>query len=72
MSTDNIGAIFMAENSSSGVRARHINTRNHFIYKHVEDGFIKIVFVRTNDISITKNVNNGTYEKHLVKFLGKW
>jgi hypothetical protein len=28
---DNIGAIFMAENSSSGVQTRHIYTRYHFI-----------------------------------------
>jgi hypothetical protein len=28
---DNIGAIFMAENASSGVYTRHIDTRNHFI-----------------------------------------
>jgi hypothetical protein len=26
---DNLGAIFMAENSSSGVRTRHIDTRYH-------------------------------------------
>jgi hypothetical protein len=29
--TDNIGAIFMAENSSTGVRTRHVDTRYHFI-----------------------------------------
>jgi hypothetical protein len=28
---DNVGAIFMAENSSSGVHARHVETRYHFI-----------------------------------------
>ena len=28
---DNIGAIFMVENASSGVRTRHIDTRYHFI-----------------------------------------
>jgi hypothetical protein len=47
--TDNIGAIFMAENPFSGVRTRHIDTRYHFIREHVEDGFIKIIFVKTND-----------------------
>jgi hypothetical protein len=70
---DNIGAIFMAENPSSGVRTRHVNTRYHFICEHVEDRFIKIIFVRTNkngaDI-LTKNVNKETYEKQVAKFLG--
>ena len=73
--TDNIGAIFMAENSSSGVRTRYTDTRYHVIREHVEDGFIKIVFVQTddNDAEIfTKNVNKEMYEKHIVKFLGKW
>jgi hypothetical protein len=46
---DNIEAIFMAENASSGVRTRHIDTRYHFIREHIEDGFIQILFVRTSD-----------------------
>jgi hypothetical protein len=44
--TENTGAMFMAENLSSGVRMRHIDNRYHFIREHVE-GFIKIVFVKT-------------------------
>ena len=47
--TDNIGAMFMEEITNSGVRTRHINTRYHFIREHLEDGFIKIVLVRTDD-----------------------
>jgi hypothetical protein len=46
--TNNIGAIFMAENPSSGVRTSHIETRYHFIREHVKNGFIKIISVRTN------------------------
>jgi hypothetical protein len=37
--TNNIGAIFMAENSSTGVRTRHVDTRYHFICEFIEDGF---------------------------------
>jgi hypothetical protein len=68
---DSIGAIFMAENASSGVCTRHIDTRYHFIQEHIEDGFIQIVFVRTSNNNadiFTKNVNKETYEKHIVKF----
>jgi hypothetical protein len=60
----------MAENANSGVRTRHINTRYHFIREHVEDVFIKIVFVKTDDNDsdlFTKNVNKYTYKKHVVK-----
>jgi hypothetical protein len=41
----------------------------------VEDGFIKIIFVRTNENDadiFTKNVNKEIYEKYDVKFLGDW
>jgi hypothetical protein len=71
---DNVGAIFMAENSSSGIRTRHIDTKYHFVREHVEDGLIKIVFVKssTNDADkFTKNVGKEANEKHVNKFLGK-
>ena len=38
--TDNISAFFMAENASSGVQTRHIDTRCHFICENIKDGFI--------------------------------
>jgi hypothetical protein len=43
--TDNIGAIFMAENSSTGVRKLYVDTRYHFIREFIEDGFTKVEFV---------------------------
>jgi hypothetical protein len=44
----NSGAIFMAQNSSSGIRTCHIDTRYHFVCEHVKDGLIKIVFVKSS------------------------
>jgi hypothetical protein len=41
------------------------DTWYHFIREHVEDGFIKIIFVRTNNNDqdiFTKNVKTETYE----------
>jgi hypothetical protein len=71
---DNVGAIFMAENSSSGVGTRHVDTRYHFIREHFQDVFIQIVFVKScdNDADLfTKNVSKGIYNKHVGRFLGK-
>jgi hypothetical protein len=71
---NNVGAIFMAENSSSGVCTRHVDTRYHFICEHIEDGFIQIVFVKScdNDADLfTKNVSKDIYNEHVGKFLGK-
>ena len=71
---DNVGAIFMAENSSSGVRTRHIDTRYHFVREHIEDGFIKIVFVKSRENVadlFTKNVSRDIYAEHVSKILGR-
>ena len=70
--TDNVGAIFMSENASTGVRTRHVDTRYHFVREFIEDGFIKIEFVRSveNDSDVfTKNVSQEIYQKHMNKFL---
>ena len=70
--TDNVGAIFMSENASTGVRLRHVDTRYHFVREFIEDGFIKIEFVRSTENEsdvFTKNVNQETYQKHVKKFL---
>ena len=71
--TDNIGALFMSQNSSTGVRTRHVDTRYHFIRENVEDGIVRVEFVKScdNDSDIfTKNVSQEIYEKHVKKFLG--
>jgi hypothetical protein len=60
--TDNIGALFMSQNALTGVRTRHVDTRYHFIRENVEDGIIKIEFVKSND--------NDSDERHVKKFLG--
>jgi hypothetical protein len=70
--TDNVGAIFMSENASTGVRTRHVDTRYHFVREFIEGGFIKIEFVRSveNDSDVfTKNVSQELCEKHTKNFL---
>jgi hypothetical protein len=71
--TDNVGAMFMAQNASSGVRTRHIDTRYHDVRENLEEGIINIEFVKSiekdSDI-FTKNVSQEIYDKHVTKFLG--
>jgi hypothetical protein len=72
--TDNIGAIFMAENSSTGVRTRHVDTHYHFIREFIEDGFTKVEFVSSVEIDadiFTKNVSHDLYVKHTKNFLAE-
>jgi hypothetical protein len=62
----------MSENASTGFRTRHVDTRYHFVREFIEDGFIKIEFVRSveNDSDLfTKNVNQELHAKHTKKFL---
>jgi hypothetical protein len=70
--TDNIEAIFMSENASTSFRTWHVDTRYHFVQEFIEDGFIKMKFVRSvenySDL-FTKNVDQELYAKHTKKFL---
>jgi hypothetical protein len=71
--TDSVGAMFMAQNVSSGVRTRHIDARYHYVRENSEEGIINIEFIKSveNDSDIfTKNVSQEIYDKHVTKFLG--
>ncbi len=64
---DNVGAMFMAENVTTSQRTRHVDIRYNFVREFVEDGFLKIVFVKTDENKsdgFTKNVSGEIYEKH--------
>ena len=64
---DNVGAIFLANNLTTGDRTKHIDVRHHFVREIVEEGVVKIVFIRTadNDADLwTKNVTGELFEKH--------
>ena len=70
--SDNVGAIFMAENMSATARTRHVDARYHFIREMIVDNLIKVIFVRTddNDADIfTKNTTQQVYDNHVKKYL---
>jgi hypothetical protein len=71
---DNVGAIYMANNHTTSQRTKHVDTRYHFVRNYVEDGILKVVFVRSedNDADIfTKNTIVELFLKHRGKFLGR-
>jgi hypothetical protein len=68
---DNVGAIFLANNRTTSERTKHVDIRHHFVREFIEDGIVKIVFVRSknNDADIfTKNLTGEGYERHAGKF----
>ncbi len=71
---DNVIAIFMATNQTSSDRTKHVDGRYHFVREFIEDGVVKIKFVRfkENDADLcTKNVNGELYNKHSQKLFGR-
>jgi hypothetical protein len=71
---DNVGGIFMAENMPTSMRTHHVDVRYHFVREFVEDGFIKIIFVRTTENNadiFTKNMTGESYDNPTRSFLGK-
>ena len=64
---DNMGAIFMTDNSSSSSRTRHIDTRWHFVRELVEGKVVEIIFVKSAENKsdgFTKNISGDLYEAH--------
>jgi hypothetical protein len=71
---DNVGAIFMAENVAVSQRTKHIDVKYRFVQEFVLDGFLRIIFVRTEDNHadiFTKNVSGDLHEKHCQYLIGK-
>jgi hypothetical protein len=67
--------MFMAQNTSSGVRTWHVDTRYHFVQENLEEGIIKIEFVKSVDNKsdiFNKNVTQEFYENHVEKFLEEY
>ena len=71
---DNVGAIFLDKNKAVSDRTKHIDMRYHFVREFIEDGVVKVVFVRSEDNDadlFTKNVSSDIYEKHMSKLIWK-
>ena len=69
---DNVGAIFLSYNAKISQRTKHIDTKYRFVGEYVEQGIVKIVFVKSeNNIAdiMTKNTSELTFKKHKEKLV---
>jgi hypothetical protein len=69
---DNVGAIFMTENASATTRTKHVDARYHYVRELLETGFIRIIFVRSEDNKsdwFTKNVSSELYSRHMGSYI---
>ena len=71
---DNVGAIYLANNAKTSGCTKHIDTRYHYVREFIEDGIVKIIFVRSEDnqaYPFTKNVSEVSYIKNSDIYLYK-
>ena len=70
---DNVGAIFLGYNTKMSQRTKHVDIKAHFIRGYVDQGILKIIFVKSednvSDILWTKNTDQQTFQRHIVKFM---
>ena len=69
---DNMGAIFMANDITTTCRTKHVDIRYKYVTEYVEDGVVKIIFVKSvdNDSNIlTKNLSADLHDKNAKKMV---
>jgi len=69
---DNVGAIFLANNATTGPRTRHIDIRYHYVRDFIEDCVIVVRFVPSgkNDADpYTKNTTEAIFNEHTKKYM---
>ena len=72
VNVDNQGTVFLAQNDGASMGTRHINVRYQFVREYVENGVVKILFVRSeeNDSDVfTKNMMREVFHRHARKFI---
>ncbi len=64
---NNIESIFIGKNVTTSSQTKHIDNCTKYVHEYVEDGIMKIIFVRSEDhISdiMMKNIYGNLYNKH--------
>jgi hypothetical protein len=61
---DNVGEIFIAENATATPKSKHINTRAKYVTQLISDGFLKVLFVKTDE-NLSDIFTKMCQEKHL-------
>jgi len=67
VNVDNVGAIYLSKSATTSNRTRHIDTRYHFVRDYIEDGVLKVLFVRSEDNHaniMTKHLSVQLYDQH--------
>ena len=69
-----MGALFLAYNAKNSQRTKQVDIRAHYVRQYVEDGTVKIIFVKSEDNAsdtYTKNVSGKLFKRHAISDLRK-
>ena len=62
----------MTDNATSSKRTKHVDTRWHYVRDYIQDGILKVVFVRTRENQsdpFTKNLPVEPFLRHTGQFM---
>jgi hypothetical protein len=69
---DNTGAIYIANNQTTGPRTKHIDIRTHYVRNMIIEGIIQTAFVKSQDNTadiFTKNTSEAIFIEHTDKIM---
>ena len=72
---DTLGDVFLSENTSVTQVMKHIDVHHHFICEYVEDGTVKLLYVRSEEIladSFTNNLSGRPSESLTSRYVHCW
>ena len=64
----------MANTQSTSQRTKHVDVRYHFVREYIEDGRLKVEFVRSEENKaniFTKNTRIDLFRKHTGSIMGE-
>ena len=71
---DNVEATFIVRNVTTTSHIKHLDIRYKYVNKHMENGKVNIVFVKSDENEsniLTKNLNEDLFEIHLNEMIGE-
>ena len=70
---DNKSTIAVANNNKLTPRMKHVDIKYHFVQNYVQDGLLRILYIRTGDMvadALTKHLGSNLVGKHSKSMFG--
>ena len=67
-----MGATFLANNSKNSQRTKHVDIQAYYVRQYVEDGTVKIIFVKLENNAVDPYINilTNIFDQHMTSSLG--